>query len=702
VRARLTDLVRLTFSPGLTRQVQAVAVILLVGLFGLAIQQLIRTRAVLLGETETQMSRLAMVFAEQTGRALESVNLLLQAAAEDYRHTPSPAGAAPVDPALARRVGMVRQTAGMGIVDRSGRFVVASSPDLIRISFPSSVMALIRQAIEHPASGLRIGGPFRAPDGLWTAAMIRPAPADDPMDDAAAVALLNLGYFEDFYQAVELTEDGAILLHLRDGTVLARYPHQSEIVGRSYAALRPFRDILDKGRMAGTLIMQSPLDGHTRVLAIRALKAFPLAVNVSVGESDAMALWRRQAMTFGAFCAGIAVVATGLLLMLAGRTQEKEELLEQVREASQRMENEMQERQKVECALREAQRTEAVGRITGGVAHDFNNLLAIVLGNIDLLERTLSLNDRALGRLATMRTAVERGATLTSQLLAFARRQPLLPRPANLNTLVSGLRDLVQSAVSSRVKLSLEPGEDLPLASIDPAQMELVILNLAINARDAMPGGGTLRITTSFAEVAPREEDEFLPGRYLILAVEDTGVGMTPEVAARAFEPFYTTKPVGRGSGLGLSQVYGVARQLGGGARIESRRGTGTVVFVYLPPADGKAAEAPHSPTAAAPVNVTQAHLLVVDDDLAVRETTAALLGELGYDVYEAASGEEALEALACEPPIDVMLTDVVMPVMTGPELARRARASYPELPVPDVLVRAIEGALTRHPAAAE
>jgi hypothetical protein len=422
LRARLTDLVGLTFSSGLTRQVQAVAMILLVGLFVLAVQQLIRTRAVLLGETETQMSRLAMVFAEQTGRALESVNLLLQATAEDHRRTPSLAGAAPVDPALARRVGMVRQTIGMGIVGRSGRFVIASSPDLMRIRFPSSVIALIRQATEHPASGLRIGGPFRAPDGAWTAAMIRPAPADDPMDDAAAVALLNLAYF-DFYQAVELTENGAILLHLRDGTVLARYPLESEIVGRSYAALPPFRDILDNGRAAGTLIMQSPLDGRTRVLAIRALKAFPLAVNVSVGESEAMALWRQQAIIFGTFCAGIAVVATGLLLMLAGRTQEKEELLEQVRETSQRMASEMQEREKVECALREAQRTEAVGRITGGVAHDFNNLLAIVLGNIDLLERTLSLNETALGRLATMRTAVERGATLTSQLLAFARRQ---------------------------------------------------------------------------------------------------------------------------------------------------------------------------------------------------------------------------------------------------------------------------------------
>jgi hypothetical protein len=193
LRARLTDLVRLTFSPGLTRQVQAVAAILLVGLFVLAVQQLIRTRAVLLGETETQMSRLAMVFAEQTGRALESVSLLLQAAGEDYKRTPSPAGAAPVDPALARRLGMVRQTTGMGIVDRSGRFVLASSPDLLRTSFPASVMALIRQAIEHRASGLHISGPFRAPDGVWTAAMIRSAPADDPTYNAAAVALLNLG-----------------------------------------------------------------------------------------------------------------------------------------------------------------------------------------------------------------------------------------------------------------------------------------------------------------------------------------------------------------------------------------------------------------------------------------------------------------------------------------------------------------------------
>ncbi|MBV8458619.1 MAG: hypothetical protein JO122_18625 [Acetobacteraceae bacterium] len=305
MRARLTDLVKLTFSPGLTRQVQAVAVILLVGLFVLAVQQLMRTRAVLLGDTEAQLSRLAMVFAEQTGRALESVNLLLQAAAADYRRTPSLAGATPVDPALVRRMEMVRQTTRMGVVVRFGKFVLTS--------FPASVRALIRQAVEHPVSGLRISGPFRTPDGVWTAAMIRPAPADDSIDDAAAVALLNLGYFENFYQAVELTENGAILLHLRNGTVLARYPHQSEIIGRSYAALPPFRDILNKGWTAGTLITQSPLDGRPRVLAIRALKAFPLAVNASVGEREVMGLWRQQAIAFGAFCAGIALVATGLL-----------------------------------------------------------------------------------------------------------------------------------------------------------------------------------------------------------------------------------------------------------------------------------------------------------------------------------------------------------------------------------------------------
>ncbi len=695
---------------------------LLLGFFVLAAHQLVRTRAALLGQTETQMARLDMIFAEQTGRALELVDLLLHSAAEDYRRAQQQ-GVAPdaFDAGLERRAKMVRQTSGIGITDNSGHLIYASSPELTDIPFPPKVLAGIARAIASPDSGLQITEPFRKPDGVWTALMIRPAPEADGVDRYAAVAFLNFAYFEDFYKAVELKEDGAILLHLRGGTVLARYPHDDKIIGQSYADMPPFKEILDKGQIAGTLIMESPRDRSTRVLAIRALKAFPVAVNVSVGEQKVMGLWRRQAAIFGSLCAGVGALAVGLILLLAGRSREKEALLQRLRDANNRMTVEMNERERVERALREAQRAEATGRLTGGVAHDFNNLLAIVMGNIDLLERTLARNETTLGRLATMRAAVERGATLTSQLLAFARRQPLMPRPVDLNVLAGGLRDLVQSAVGSRVKLNLQLGAPMPSALVDPAQIELVILNLAINARDAMPEGGTLTIETGFAEVEPQEQEDFHAGSYVVLTVRDTGTGMAPDVAARAFEPFYTTKQVGRGSGLGLSQVYGVARQLGGGARIDSRPGAGTAVFVFLPAAATQAERPDRQPRNSG--DVTPAHVLVVDDDHAVRATTAALLSELGYDVYEASGGDDALDALECEPPIDLMLTDVVMPGMTGPELARQARLRYPHLPVvfisgysdpnslsgaegftdlvrkparPEVLVQAIESALSR------
>ncbi|HEX5326464.1 MAG TPA: response regulator, partial [Acetobacteraceae bacterium] len=500
---------------------------------------------------------------------------------------------------------------------------------------------------------------------------------------------LNLLYFEDFYRAVELTEDGAILLHRRDGTVLARFPHDDRVIGRSYAELPPFKDVLAHA-MAGTLVMDSPMSGKSRVLAIRALKAFPVAVNVSVGEMQVLRLWRRQAWVFVVTSVVIAAVTIGLLLLLATRSSENERLVQRLRAAKEaaeaanrRMADEMAERERVEGALRQAQRLEAIGRLTGGVAHDFNNLLAIVMGNIDLLERTLPPDQKTLGRLATMRAATERGATLTGQLLAFSRRQPLMPRVADLNGLVTGLRDLVQSAVGSRVRLQLRLEATLPPALIDPAQIELVILNLAINARDAMPQGGMLAIETGSADIAPAAaRDDLSPGSYVLLTVRDDGVGMSPEVAAKAFEPFFTTKEVGRGSGLGLSQVYGVARQLGGGARIESARGEGTAVLVYLPRAGSNARGIVERPRRRRALPVSPATVLVVDDDHAVRATTAALLAELGYGVLEAGSGDEALLVLAEEQPIELLLTDVVMPGMTGPELARRAHSEHPRLPV--------------------
>jgi len=688
---RVAALLQRMTPSGLGRQLQVVAVIAVLGILTLAALQTVRMRAVVLAQTEQQMARLDMVFAEQTGRALETVDLILQSVGDDFRRDGEPlAGASEdaFDAVMARRIQPVRQSFGIAIADRSGRLDLVSHPALLHVALPPDVQAKIAQAIDHPLSWPYISGPFRWPDGGWTALMIRALPYAGGTGRYAAVAFLNLRYFEDFYRAVELTENGAILLHRRDGLVLARFPHNEGVIGQSYADLPPFKDVLAH-RMAGTLLMDSPLDGNRRVLAIRALKMFPVAVNVSVDESAVLGLWRRQAAVFGLTATVVAAVTVVLLLTLSGRSRERERLVQRLRNAKEaaeaataRMTAEAEERERMEGALRQAQRSEAVGQLTRGVAHDFNNLLSIVMGNVDLLERSLS-DEKTLDRLATMRTAAMRGATLTSQLLAFSRRQPLLPRAADLNALVTGLRDLVQSAVGSRIKLQLRLAPDLCATLIDPAQIELVILNLVINARDAMPQGGVLTIETDLVDLpAPATADDPGPGPWVTLIVRDTGTGMEPEVVAKAFEPFFTTKPTGFGSGLGLSQVDGVAHQLGGGARIDSAPGQGTAVHVYLPPAMTAAVYSPDPPVRAPGDAVSAACVLVVDDDHAVRATSAALLAEVGYHVLEAGSGSEAMEVLEEEQPIHVLLTDVVMPGMTGPELARWARQRFPNLAV--------------------
>ncbi len=311
---------------GLNRQLQAAALLLLCAFLFLAVHQLVRTRAALLYQTETQMARLDMVFAEQTGRALESVDLLLHSASEAYRQDPNASGRL-FDSLLRRRMTMVRQTSGVGIANAQGHMLFASSPELAKVVLPESIVAVIDGAMANPTGGLHITPPFRLRDGTWTAMMVRGVPVADRVPAAAAIALLNLSYFEDFYKAVELTEKGAILLHLRDGTVLARYPHDDRIIGQSFANLPPFRDILDKGQIAGTLIMDSPMDGKTRVLAIRALKAFPVAVNVSVEQYRVLGLWRHQAVLFAALCALVGFVIAGLVWILARRSRERETLL---------------------------------------------------------------------------------------------------------------------------------------------------------------------------------------------------------------------------------------------------------------------------------------------------------------------------------------------------------------------------------------
>jgi signal transduction histidine kinase/ActR/RegA family two-component response regulator len=355
--------------------------------------------------------------------------------------------------------------------------------------------------------------------------------------------------------------------------------------------------------------------------------------------------------------------------------------------ANRQLLRQIEERERVEATLGQMQRLEAVGQLTSGVAHDFNNLLTVVLGNIGFLERDFAasgLNGKTTQRLSYMRIAAERGAKLTDQLLSFSRRQRLEPRSLDLNETVAGMRDLLQSTIGGSIQINTSFQEKLWPAMVDPTQLELAILNLAINARDAMEVGGTLTVSTANVTLGPPcFPEEPPPGDYVAICVSDTGTGMNEAVRRKVFEPFFTTKEIGKGSGLGLSQVLGFAQQSSGGIRLESELGKGTRVHIYLPRSSAQA-ERPSMAFAGnnAPALANGSKVLLVDDDSAVREVTAAMLRDLGYVVLEAGSGGGAFDLLDREGTIDLIVMDFAMPGMNGAEVARQARIARPTIPI--------------------
>jgi len=335
-------------------------------------------------------------------------------------------------------------------------------------------------------------------------------------------------------------------------------------------------------------------------------------------------------------------------------------------------------REKAQEQLRQAQKMETIGQLTGGVAHDFNNLLMAVMGNLDLLRKRLP-DDPRLHRLVDgALQGAERGASLTQRLLAFARQQDLRAVPVDLSGLVHGMGNLLERSLGPRVALRLDLPEGLPPARIDANQLELAILNLAINARDAMPDGGSIEIKVGKHEV--KNDAVLKPGTYLKLSVVDTGAGMTPDIMKRAIEPFFSSKPLGKGTGLGLSMVHGLVVQLGGTLELSSAIGKGTTVTMVLP----TATSAPEVETrAAAPQRVKRsAVILFVDDDPLIAMSTTEMLEDLGHRVIGASSALHALDILRSEQPIDLMVTDHVMPGMTGIELAAATRQVRPSLPI--------------------
>jgi signal transduction histidine kinase len=348
-----------------------------------------------------------------------------------------------------------------------------------------------------------------------------------------------------------------------------------------------------------------------------------------------------------------------------------ETLEERVRQRSAELE-------RVHEQLRQSQKLEAMGQLTGGVAHDFNNLLSPIIGSLDLIQRRGFEGERSQRLVEGALASAERAKNLVQRLLAFARRQPLQTSAVDVGRLLGDMADLVAATAGPRIHVEVDVAKDLPPARADANQLEMAILNLAVNARDAMPDGGTLRLVAKSDVVAATPDAMLEPGTYVRISVVDSGLGMDEATLERAIEPFFSTKGIGRGTGLGLSMVHGLAAQLGGELRLHSEHGTGTTVELWLPATSAEQRQA------TADKGLGQAGgsgtALLVDDEEEVRASTAAMLTDLGFSVAEAASAEEALQKMDEQSLPDLVITDHLMPGMTGAELARTIRERHPEI----------------------
>ena len=481
--------------------------------------------------------------------------------------------------------------------------------------------------------------------------------------------------FERFFATMAYGAGLQYALLRDDGTFLARYPALPGKVS-PLDERTGFRRTIAADPAGGLYTSISPVDDIERRIGVRRLGTTSLYLTAGIATSAIRDEWiagMAPHLVFGVPATLILFITLGIVLR---RTQS--------------LYQEVDRRAKAEDALRQSQRLDAIGQLTGGVAHDFNNFLTIIIGNIENAQRALESwseggQAKLARRLDNAMQGAQRAATLTKRLLAFSRQQPLNPKAVDPNRLLNGLVDFLTRALGEDISLEIVGAGGVWTVEADSAELESAILNLAINARDAMPAGGKLTIEASNSyldEAYCRSHAELRPGQYVQIAVTDTGSGMTSEVMARAFEPFFTTKETGQGTGLGLSQVYGFVKQSRGHISVYSEVGEGTTVKIYLPRLLGEEAASERKKT-----NPTRARpgecILVVEDEADVRAYVVETLQQLGYDVLEAADGKSAIGLMNHhDGEIELLLTDVVMPGMNGRELAAEARRHHPKLRV--------------------
>jgi signal transduction histidine kinase/CheY-like chemotaxis protein len=430
---------------------------------------------------------------------------------------------------------------------------------------------------------------------------------------------------------------------------------------------------LDRHAPSEVVTLANPLGSGSVRLAL---------IPIAAGE-EAAVLAGSCAADFPSAAQRLLLEVTANQAAIAIRRWQAEHALQRLNETlEERVATEIQRRIEVEEAFRQAQKMEAVGQLTGGVAHDFNNLLSAVLGNLKLLRKRLGDHAAARRLIDGAIEGAERGASLTQRLLAFARQQDLHPAAVDVGELIYGMLEMLRRSIGPLIQVEPAFGDDLWVAHVDANQLELAVLNLVVNARDAMPEGGHLTLAARNVTLAAAGDDALPPGDYVCLVVGDTGAGMDGATLAHATEPFFTTKGAGKGTGLGLSMVHGLAAQSGGALRLSSRPGAGTTAELWLPRARVPPARATAVPARMAPQLPPSCAVLVVDDDVLIGAATGEMLKDLGHRVIEAASGSKALEILRAGTPIDVVVSDEAMPGMRGTELAAEIRASWPDLPV--------------------
>ena len=483
-------------------------------------------------------------------------------------------------------------------------------------------------------------------------------------------------YFTEFYS--QLPPPGTATLLRADGAVLARYPDYAG-AQTQLAPNAPFMSAIKESPRTGFLSAPAAVDGRVRIFTYQQLAKLPnLYVTVGVERADVIKAWLLAMASHLIFGLPATLMLVGLGFIALQRTQ--------------RLQQEQRRRESTEQALRQAQKMEAVGRLSGGIAHDFNNMLTVILGNIDMATRRLGPDNSRIERLLdSARQASERAAILVQRLLAFSRQHPQEVKSVDINRLVQSMSELLRRTIGETITVETVLAGGLWKIAVDANQLENAILNLAVNARDAMPNGCRLTIETSNSYLddayVTANSNEFVAGQYVLLAVTDSGSGMSREVRERAFEPFFTTKPTGMGTGLGLSMVYGFIKQSSGHIKIYSEAGEGTTIKLYFPRINEQRAlpdwTDARSSAQPAPRPRGSETILLVEDDDEVRKFASEILREQGYIVHTAPDGASALRLLDTEPSIVMLFTDVVLPGgMNGRQLADEVRRRRPELKV--------------------